>query len=1065
MDLRTQLQSALGTAYTIEREMGGGGMSRVFLAQETALGRKVVVKVLPPDLGAGVNAQRFDREVQLAARLQQAQIVPVLSAGEMDGIPYYVMPFVEGESLRARLARDGKLPITEVVSIVRDVARALAYAHERGVVHRDIKPDNVLLSGGSAVVTDFGIAKAITAARASAQETGVTQLGTSVGTPAYMSPEQAAGDPSVDHRADIYSLGCMAYELLAGAPPFAGRTVQRTLAAHLTETPRPVSELRSDTPPALAALVMQSLAKEPADRPQSAGAVLAALDAASSGSMASLQPSLLSGPGALGRALALFAVGFLAVALVAKAAVIAAGIPDWVFPAAVWLMVLALPVVAGTAYVRHVAQRAATARVPSGPGGAARPQGTIATLALRAAPVWTWGRTFRGIGWAVGALVLAVVAVMILREFGVGPAGSLLAAGKMHERERLLVIDFDAGTDSSLSHVVTEAVRTNLGQSRVVSIMPPTAIAAALERMRRPPTAIVDLGLAREIAQREGVKAIVSGAVTPVGSGYLVGINLVAADSGNTLASVQAAVDGPSQLLGAIDKLTRRLRGRIGESLKTVRDAPALEQVTTASVEALKKYAEAVRAADLEGDQIRAATLLREAVSLDTTFAMAYRKLGVALSNTGAPREQVDSALARAYRYRDHLTERERYLVVATYFDSGPGRDRAKAADAYRQVLAFDSTDMAATNNLANILRMRRQYAPAESLMRRNLAEHPVSALTTAGNLVGLLVDEGKIAAAESAAAELARRLPNNQATAVNFNVAVFDATFLYLGGRIDSAEAVLRALQRSTDPMAHAVATGNLASFALLHGRTREARALGGEAKAAAARLGIPMDPLDDSINVATARSWFLSDYAGAARTLDDGLAAHPLSRLPGSRRPYLQLAQAYAIAHRPDRARAMLATYDAIVRDATIRTVDLPKRHAAMAEILIAEGRPRDAVAEFWKSDSLPDGPAGECGGCIFSDIGRAYDLAGVPDSAIAYWERYLATPFVGRWEEDMLVLAGIHKRLGELYDERGDRARAAAHYEAFVQLWGNADPELQPLVRDVRARLARMGDVEKR
>src|SRR5499433_1245988 len=181
-ELRDDLQSALGTSYTLERELGGGGMSRVFLAEETALGRKVVVKLLSPELLAGVNVDRFRREIQLAARLQQAQIVPVLSAGETNGVPYYTMPFVDGESLRARLARQRQLPVQEVVSILRDVTRALAYAHEHGVVHRDIKPDNVLLSGGTAVVTDFGIAKALAAAKSHRLGATLTQAGTSLGT-------------------------------------------------------------------------------------------------------------------------------------------------------------------------------------------------------------------------------------------------------------------------------------------------------------------------------------------------------------------------------------------------------------------------------------------------------------------------------------------------------------------------------------------------------------------------------------------------------------------------------------------------------------------------------------------------------------------------------------------------------------------------------------------------------------------------------------------------------------------------------------------------------------------
>ncbi|CAA9300875.1 MAG: Serine/threonine protein kinase, partial [uncultured Gemmatimonadaceae bacterium] len=251
-DLREQLQQTLGTAYALERELGGGGMSRVFVARDARLGRRVVVKVLHPDLAAGLSARRFEREVALAARLQHPHVIPLLSAGDVGGLPYYTMPFVEGETLRARLARDGALPVADAVRLVRELADALGYAHGQGVVHRDLKPENVLLSGGHAVVADFGVAKALAsatrggsgAADAVGDATGTTALGMAVGTPAYMAPEQALGDPATDHRADLYALGVIAYELLAGAPPFAGRTPQQLVAAHVSQPPPPLGAAR-----------------------------------------------------------------------------------------------------------------------------------------------------------------------------------------------------------------------------------------------------------------------------------------------------------------------------------------------------------------------------------------------------------------------------------------------------------------------------------------------------------------------------------------------------------------------------------------------------------------------------------------------------------------------------------------------------------------------------------------------------------------------------------------------------------------------------------------------------
>src|SRR5215207_9552657 len=280
-DLLADLQAHFGSTYALERELGGGGMSRVFVARDERLDRRVVIKLLPPSVTATISADRFKREIMLAAGLQHPNIVPVLSAGEYGALPYFIMPFIDGESLRTRMMR-GPLSVRETVMILKDVVRALAFAHSRGVIHRDIKPDNVLLASGAAVVTDFGVAKAISASR---QQQGIqtsaptmTGIGTSLGTPAYMAPEQAAADPSTDHRADLYALGIVAYEMLTGAPPFHGRSPQALLAAQLSEKPAPLTSRRYDVSLPLSTLIMQCLEKEPAKRPKNANDVLRALD-------------------------------------------------------------------------------------------------------------------------------------------------------------------------------------------------------------------------------------------------------------------------------------------------------------------------------------------------------------------------------------------------------------------------------------------------------------------------------------------------------------------------------------------------------------------------------------------------------------------------------------------------------------------------------------------------------------------------------------------------------------------------------------------------------------------
>jgi len=291
-DADAAIPEILGGRYRIEREVGRGGMARVYLARDLKHSRSVAVKVIRRDLAASLGRDRFLREIEIAARLRHPNIVPVYDSGDADGVLYFVMPYEEGLSLRDRLRAAPGMSPGECVSVLRDVARALAYAHERGVVHRDVKPDNVMLSGGAAVVTDFGIAKAIADAsgddRPERDSTGdplpgITQAGSSIGTPAYMAPEQAEGDPSIDHRADIYAFGCLAYELFAGHPPFHGLPTREIIAAHVGTNPVPLSDASAAVPESVSRLVARCLEKRPKARPQSAQELLAELDAFQSG--------------------------------------------------------------------------------------------------------------------------------------------------------------------------------------------------------------------------------------------------------------------------------------------------------------------------------------------------------------------------------------------------------------------------------------------------------------------------------------------------------------------------------------------------------------------------------------------------------------------------------------------------------------------------------------------------------------------------------------------------------------------------------------------------------------
>src|SRR6266513_3112463 len=466
-------------------------MSRVFLAEEVRLGRQVVVKVLPPQMAAGVNVERFEREIRLAAQLQHPHIVPLLTAGSQGDLLYYVMPHIEGQSLRERIAHERELPIGEAVRILRDVCDALAHAHHQGIVHRDIKPDNVLLSGKHALVTDFGVAKAVSQSKGSGT---LTSLGMALGTPAYMAPEQAAGDPRVDHRADLYAVGALGYELLAGRPPFSGLSPQNLLAAQVTVTPDPGTQHRASVPPALAALIMRCLAKHPADRPQSAEELVGQLEGLATPTGATTPEQapfdISSGTTAAirrahpARVATLFGFAAVRVLPAAYSLVHLLGLPDWAFAGAVGLAAAGLPIMLWTGVIER--RRA----LAGSTGRAAVPAGVHRWF--------TWRRGLRGGAAGFGLLGLGTAVYMAMRLLGIGPVGTLVASGVLAQRDRLVLADFENRTaDSTLGPSLTEALRVDLAQSGVIRLLDAAAVGQARGRRGRAPGGARALALAR----------------------------------------------------------------------------------------------------------------------------------------------------------------------------------------------------------------------------------------------------------------------------------------------------------------------------------------------------------------------------------------------------------------------------------------------------------------------------------------------------------------------------------------------------------------------------------------
>jgi len=924
-----RLNVALSDRYRIERELGAGGMATVYIAEDLKHHRQVAVKVLRPDLAASLGAERFLREIEIAAKLHHPHILPLYDSGGSDGVLFYVMPLVEGQSLRDRLSKGGALSIEEATRILREVADALAYSHQHGVVHRDIKPENILLSSDHALVTDFGVAKAVSEAK---NETNLTGTGVSLGTAAYMSPEQATADPATDHRADLYALGVMAYEILAGQPPFTGNA-QQVLAGHLTRRPEALSARRSTVPPALESIVMRCLEKNAADRPQSAAEILRALDATVTGA--------------------------------------------------------------------HTA---------------AMPPHTVSPRVRR-----------RWVGAIAGALAVVMLAAVGVAWFArVGRAGTLIGDDVLAENDLVLVSEFEnRTTDSSLAATVTDAIRVELQQSRAVQVMSQSAMWAGLERMGLGHAASLPQPKVQELAEREGAKAFVVGDISRLGAGYQITARVVATAGGSEPLTARATANDEHELIGAVEKVGRELRRGIGESLRSVLTAPALAQVTTSSLPALRAFTAALRFHN-EGQFQRAIALANEAVALDSTFAGAYGAMYTAYTNLNAV-GQATTAARRAFELRDRLSEFERLKIEARYHATRGDLQAEEAAWMRLVELGREHGNYAAT--LMEVGRV----AEAEALLRRALVLEPKNAIAY-WNMAEVQIALHRFDAADSTVATLISNMPENPYRYF------IHAAILWGRRDLDSVESYLASADGAKLPNRQF----QQCALDLQRGRIRAWQACPARGPLLYRNPMTLMAEFRMTGDTLRAREGYASFLATAPDERDPDFYARTITLLAdiGHVREAKKLLDEWRASTGP--------SHPGYRADSA----------QAVGAIAAAEGQWARAVPAFLTWHSSRPGGAINIYNRGLPEAAAILARNAQPDSAIVLFEQALATSsayggnlYEPGWYAQSLLM------LGDLYEARGDRAKAAEYYRRYIDVFKDPDPPIARQVAAVREKLARV------
>jgi tetratricopeptide (TPR) repeat protein len=604
---------------------------------------------------------------------------------------------------------------------------------------------------------------------------------------------------------------------------------------------------------------------------------------------------------------------------------------------------------------------------------------------------------------------------------------------------------------------LTDAFRVDLGQSDAVRLVDPPQIVSTLAQMRRPTESPLDVALAREIAQRQGVKAVVTGEVGAAGAGFLLSAAVVSAADGHTLTSVRATAPDDHHLIDALDQLSAQLRERIGESVSRVRGSPPLIQVTTGSLEVLRKYSAAYRAGWEAGDYDRAITLLQEATTIDTGFASGYELLAIAIGNTGGARSQVLEAITRAYLGRDRLPDYERGWVTGQY-QRWVESDVERAISTFRS-LAEENGRAFSISQLGAILLSAGRCEEADSLLSMAIDSMPLVGLNYT-NKIQCELRRNHMADAETTLTRLSRVVPEGPPLAIGRTL------LLAARGDFDSVHGVLAELRRERpgERYTEARTAWWQARVSEVRGRLADAAGYLDEYGAISEARGLPADRLVAAVRLAELELRYRHRADRAVRTIEKALQQVPLGSLPALDRPYLTLARLYAETGHPPEARRLMAEYRDTV-PVGVRRGQSAGEATVATMLALAERRFPDAIAaaRAWNQgwalheDSRMERLETRCAICGLYELGQAFDETKQADSAIAVYRELVYAPGIVNLFPEAYAIAPAWHRLADLYAARGQRAEALDAYAHFIARWKNADPELQPAVREARRRMA--------